>query len=526
MMKRWIATMLITVLLLSLGVLPTAAAYKEVNNDRLSADPSLLDDCDDADGWIASAGVDVAFDRDVSSAGRGSVRFVTDMPAYSNANLDIRGAFDWVDIHDADYVTFDLYLSNPELIFSTYQITVAIASGGISSQHTWEWKAAMFMNEYVEGWNTVKLPLANAQTKNADLDSIDNFRIYFHTINMTEDVSDMTLRIDNIEAHTYGTKARPMVDCDTADNWGGGVAGIETSNHVQGEGALVFHVTPMTVEEGDHSLVKQIVFPTPFNGANADYLEFDLYVSDAAALAEDQSNYGLQIEITSAGRCDAEELEWELQAGCGILKDGWNHVRLPIPKGGTANIDMRRINFFRLHLLNLKSCRDDLLVVMLDNVYLSFFDDNVDDYAPVEQPTEPPAPIEPPTPTEPGQEGGDAPTENPNENPVQDPSQNPNQESGSNTENTGDPTVGEQDDTSAAETLAARKVLTATRTKIVIILFAFFILGADIVVVAIRRREGDASLTPAEDSEQLVQALEAAEQTADPSTASDAEGKS
>jgi hypothetical protein len=214
-----------------------------------------------------------------------------------------------------------------------------------------EWKAVMFLNEYVEGWNTVTLPMGGMQTNTANLNAVDNFRIYFHTINFNEDAKDMTVRFDNMEAHTFSTKAIPLLNCDTEEFWGGAIAGVETTNHVEGEGALVFHVTPVTVEGGDHNLVKQIVFPKPVDGANADYLEFDLYVSDAAALQESNSNYGLQVELTSAGRCDAEEFEWGVEQGCGKMKDGWNHVRLAIPALTPTGPNMRAVNFFRLHLL-------------------------------------------------------------------------------------------------------------------------------------------------------------------------------
>ena len=492
-MKRWICMMTVLVLLLSAGVTPCAAANKVVNNDRPASDPFFLDDCDSAARWIASQGVEVAFDRDEAIEGVGSVRFVTDFAAYSNANLDIRGEFDAVDLSAADYITFDLYISHPELINASYQITVSIGSGGLASSSTQEWKAIMFMQEFEPGWNRIVMPMTESQSNQANMSKADNFRMYFHTINLAQDVEDLTLRLDNIKAHTYGTVAIPLLDCDSADGWGGAVAGVETQNHTQGEGALIFTATPITSEEGDHNIVKQRVFDQAVYAVNADYLEFDFYVSDASALAENNSNYGLQVELTSAGRCDAEELEWGIEQGCGQLKDGWNHIKLPIPTRG-GNLNLYGVNFFRIHLLSLKSCRDAELVIMLDNMYLSVLQDGIDDFAEEEVVTPPDE-----NPENQGEASTDSDVTNPGTAEDSDSSK-------------GDAALGDEE-------LLARKALTATRAKMVAIIFVFFIIGFDIVVVLLRRREAAEPVlagVEAEDVATIEQEPAAAEQPQEP----------
>ena len=301
MMKRWIVLM-IAVLMVCASVVPSFAVNKVVDNDRKDEKPFFLTDCDSSDGWYASAGVKVALDEKEMSEGFGSVRFTTDLTAYSNASISIAADFDDEDISNADYITFDFYVSHPDLVNSTYQSSVMIGSGGSGSSQICEWKAVMFMQEYKEGWNTITLPLSSAQSYTANMSKIDNFRLHFKYINMTQDVKDLTIRIDNLEVHSYGSKAITLLNCDTADNWSG-VDAIESVNHTEGEAALVFYTQPANVPDANVNLVRQIVFPVPVDGSNADFFEFDMYVSDASALRTSNSNYGLIFEISSAGIC-------------------------------------------------------------------------------------------------------------------------------------------------------------------------------------------------------------------------------
>ena len=466
MMKRWMILMIAT-LMVCVSVIPSAAVNKVVNNDREGEKPFFLNDCDSAKGWVASGGVTVALDEDESTEGFGSVRFTADVTAYSNATIYIRADFEEEYLRDADYITFDFYISHPELIESSYQSSVMIGSGGSSSNKICEWKAAMFTQEYVAGWNTITLPLTSVQTFTADMTEIDNFRLYFKYINLPKDVKDLTIRIDNIEVHSYGSKAISLVNCDTPEHWSS-VDAIESNNHKEGEGALVFYTQPVTVPDANFNLIRQINLPVPLDCSNADFFEFDMYVSDASALHPSNSKYGLIFEITSSGRCDVEEYTWDSEYYYGQLKNGWNHIKLPIASAGTSGgaPNMKAINYFRMHLLELQTAKDDLLTIMLDNMYLSVTQDGVDDYAQPE-----PAP-------------------EPDPEPQPEPEPVPGQPSGGEVEFWPGGEMPEED----VDVVAARKALTARRARSLAIIFVFMIIGANVVVAALTRRQEDETL--------------------------------
>jgi hypothetical protein len=189
------------------------------------------------------------------------------------------------------------------------------------------------------------------------------------------------------------------------------------------------------------------------------------------------------------------------------LKDGWNHLRLPIASAGTSGgpCDLRRVNFFRIHLLGLHTAKNNELILKLDNIYLSVVQDGVEDY---------PEEVTPPAGGEeiPPVGGEELPPVDGEDNM---PSGEDNTPSGEdNVPPVGENTDSEQtpaDDTAAQ--LAQRKALTARRSRIVVLLFAFLIVGTDIVVVALRRRS-EAEIAP--DAEgQMQQALDVSK-AADP----------
>ena len=454
MMKKWICIAL-AFLTMCACVLPAAAVNKVVNNDIKSEKPFFLDDCEDASGWSANGEVKVSLDEEEASEGGASIRFTTDLKAHSNATIYLRGTFSPEYVKDADFITFDFYTSHPDVVNAAFQSTVSIGSDGLGSNRKMEWQAIMFMQEYVEGWNTVTLPLNGAQSQSADMTEIDNFQLLFQQINTTQDMPDLTLRIDNIRVHTYGSKAIMFNNCDTAEHWSS-VDAIENQNHKEGEGALVFYAQPVTVPDANFHIIRQFTLPTPINAANADYFEFDMYVSDPAALRPSNSKYGLNVEITSSGTCDREEYSWGSELYVDGLKTGWNHIKLPISGAAICEgaPNMKALNFFRMHLLELKSCKDDQLVIMIDNMYLSVTQDGIDDYA---QPEPEPEPDPEPNP-DPGQTdydpwpGGELPEEN-------------------------------------VDAMAARKAVTARRARSLAVIFVFIIIGVNVIVVAFMRKQ-------------------------------------
>ncbi len=133
---------------------------------------------------------------------------------------------------------------------------------------------------------------------------------------------------------------------------------VDTENQRAGSACLTHTI--------DKQMVCETKFETPVDGTGFDTLEFDWYISDLALLDKFQGegcNSG--VEITSAGKCDHEEVSWKIpdlvaKNVNGELKEGWNHVVLYIADGNPDNRDgsgplrMEAINFIRIFMVGEK----------------------------------------------------------------------------------------------------------------------------------------------------------------------------
>ncbi len=89
----------------------------------------------------------------------------------------------------------------------------------------------------------------------------------------------------------------------------------------------------------------------PIDIRKMEYLEFDIYLPDIRVV--DQWKTGeTEFEITSSGTCDVDEYAWSgydlwrQAAANGLqLSEGWNHVKLDLPKDSPA--DLSGINYIR-----------------------------------------------------------------------------------------------------------------------------------------------------------------------------------
>ena len=110
----------------------------------------------------------------------------------------------------------------------------------------------------------------------------------------------------------------------------------------------------------------ELHFKEPFNLSNADYLYLRFYVEDPARYA----NNG-QIEITSSGKCDAEEYNWDV--GSFDMQAGWNEWKIDLFEGQEAGgaPDLEKINYFRIYFF---TEGDNLIAVD----YLAFGGENED----------------------------------------------------------------------------------------------------------------------------------------------------
>ncbi len=143
---------------------------------------------------------------------------------------------------------------------------------------------------------------------------------------------------------------------------------VDNENQVAGSGCL-----SLTVGK---SFVNECKFETPVDGTGFDTFEFDWYLSDLAILDKFQGagmNSGL--EITSSGKCDAEEKSWNINQIKGLnkgaeLTTGWNHVVLYLDEAATAgDLNLAAINYIRIFMVN--ETEDTGITVKYDNFRLT-----------------------------------------------------------------------------------------------------------------------------------------------------------
>ena len=435
-MKRWITIAMIFAMLFSLATVVSAQPTH-------GATEIFIDDCDRATGWSAKGG-NLYRDWLETSEGIASIMVTADLKAKESKTITVTDSFEAIDMRFVDEVTFDLYISDLELLDAAFMFTASLRSEVGKGLGTWNY--SLRERSYVEGWNSVTLKMTDLATGTVDLSRVDGFILQLSRIVAQEDMR-CNIRIDNIRAVIYERTTMQLATCDGGEVWFGPLFELDTQDKQQGEACMSFTVPLIDNVNPPNN---QIVTYMPFSATNvawADSIEMDVYLNHLSFLPNSQ--YGIQFELTSSGRCDHNEMCWTLDGY--MLKEGWNHIRLPFSaariNGGDVNLEA--VNYIRYHIIKVQPLANEL-VMKIDNIFYSapVFPESVDP----EQPHDPDPPANP----DEGETGG------------------------------------------SADALARQK-LTATRAKIVLLIFAFAIIGTDITVVVLRRRQG-ASTTEEDDA--------------------------
>ena len=149
---------------------------------------------------------------------------------------------------------------------------------------------------------------------------------------------------------------RPVVyfdRCESLDGWKSqGTLALDTADKTQGDASISTTVPKNALLFYDRLLEEPVDTQVSFEDG---VLAFDLYVADLSAFG-----WGLgdaQIEITSGGKADVQELHWTFLADDLKLRQGWNNVRLRFASakktGGAINLSA--VNYFRLYHTRLNS---------------------------------------------------------------------------------------------------------------------------------------------------------------------------
>ena len=313
-------------------------------------------------------------------------------------------------IQDMDYIEFDVYFSHPALVKDiqfcfelTSSGTCDVEEDGILSS----WGA---LADLKEGWNTVRIPLSAFTSGHCDRTRFNFLRIfsnqafalpegvkleyYYRKVAFgTEaggdqlilpigdgDAFNMNLIIppstNDVAADEH---TLPIFDCsipmgaftvDTTDSKAGGSSLSYTlGNYPDAAGNPIStngQVTSFTFD--------QVTGSSTVDATKMDTLEFWFYVSDVKAL-EGISFGDTGLELTSAGRCDAEETNWRLPDILAQCKDGWNEIRLPFSTGGkSGDTDWSRLNFMRIFFVNAANLPEKPIVIKIDNIRLTDYE--------------------------------------------------------------------------------------------------------------------------------------------------------
>lgn len=134
--------------------------------------------------------------------------------------------------------------------------------------------------------------------------------------------------------------------CESIDGWSGPSDPVlDSDNPQEGEYSVKFHS-----EANGFIIAKGF---SPFNSnvsLERGILQFSFYISDVSVFNWD---FPGQIEITSSGEPDSQELHWNFTSERRLV-NGWNKVVLKLSEAEASggNIDLNNITFFRIYHLD------------------------------------------------------------------------------------------------------------------------------------------------------------------------------
>lgn len=141
----------------------------------------------------------------------------------------------------------------------------------------------------------------------------------------------------------------PFDKCESIEGWAGGDSGptLDSDNPQEGTYSVKFQ------SGGGFVIQKNFDQPVDANvGLEYGVLQFHLYISDVSVINWDWPG---QIEITSSGNPDSQELHWNFMSQL-RLRNGWNKIVLKLSEAEVSggNIDLKAINFFRIYHLDVQ----------------------------------------------------------------------------------------------------------------------------------------------------------------------------
>ena len=483
-MRRFLVSILILACLLT-SLVPTLAAE---GKPQRAGRQITITDCDTKEGWSSSG--QLYRDWIDKTEGDASIAARAKIEALSRSSFYMAYSFPELDLTGMDLLEFDIYFSDVTLLESSFTFSAVLSSTNGTKDGTLTWTHSLYQQTYENGWNHVVLPILEATSNNFNATNARYFRLDFSRITPEHELTSY-VQLDNITVSSYDTIYEIFDMCEAADGWVGTPGYLDYTDRTQGMSSVAF-----TVELGDNTTPpnNQAVAYRHFDAIDiswADYIEMDVYVSSRAVMGSEHSAYGIQLELTSSGKCDRNELCWTLDDY--IWQEGWNHLRMPIAaarvNGGDA--DLAAINYIRFHIIKMQPLVRDW-TIKFDNIFFSASvkpepekPDDPDLPVTPEIPVDPETPVNPETPVDP---------ETPTVPEIPSEPEKPNQPSWPNV-----PIVPVEPETPAEDTTSRQA--TYTKAKALGVAMVFAVVGTDVVVMSLRKRSAASTKDTGEDEQ-------------------------
>ncbi|MBR1575435.1 MAG: Ig-like domain-containing protein [Bacteroidales bacterium] len=229
------------------------------------------------------------------------------------------------------------------------RIELSHAGGGNGANQNISWSFKDFVLPQLQpGWNRIDLPFKDA-TVNSSTDGwqlnpegLNFFRILMDGSAVNYDDQPVIGLDDIVIYEDYEPTSAPKVylhDFESA----AGFAGVQ---------AIFFNPAEKSAASRWESGINVIQLPlgdkTYDTGATRDngHLHFKLYISDISKL----SPLDGQVEISSSGTSDKQELHWGTNSFIKYCRSGWNDVTLELNRTGQHDVcDLSAINWFRIY---------------------------------------------------------------------------------------------------------------------------------------------------------------------------------
>lgn len=262
-----------------------------------------------------------------------------DLSAYENNGV----VSVWVYINDVD-------------IFAARDNSLEFTSSGTCDQL----ESAVTLDDYwfENGWNHLYFTMGDFASNDADWSAINYIRAYKFTEGSNYWIWD-DIKI-GFESDFGIGKVKLTDNATLIESFDDPAAfTVDTAAAIEGTGCA-------TASADSEVMIISRAYDTPIDisrAADNGYVYCWIYVKDAASLRTTDG----QLELTSSGGCDVNEMGWVLPSLV-EFHDGWNEILLPFPD--STDCDLSAVNFMRLYLFT-----DNPNTIMIDKLMIGVGED-------------------------------------------------------------------------------------------------------------------------------------------------------